>query len=353
MPSAAASCSSSSATLSSLAYGGWNTWGSDMTPSRVRKVEEHNMVVPSARPGDRHRSPGRFGRFPGRSGAARRSLDGVTDVAGERGEAGERPTKYELVPIGPDGAEVPEQEDPGGDGGDGGRTTPVGRRIVLGMLGIGALGVVVGDRAQGGLERALRPVAENDPTGLTEFVPSTGRFRIYSVTPTMPSRTTAEWRLAVDGLVDRPLDISYDALLAREQAEVTYDFQCVTGWRVPEVPWVGVRVADLLDEAGVQDGATHLRIWSFDGAYTESLTLDQARRDDVLVAHRMLDAPVTREHGGPVRLFVAPMYGYKSLKWLERIEVVDTLHPGYWEQRGYDVDAWVGESNGRGDEPTA
>jgi DMSO/TMAO reductase YedYZ molybdopterin-dependent catalytic subunit len=62
---------------------------------------------------------------------------------------------------------------------------------------------------------------------------------------------------------------------------------------------------------------------------------------------------VTREHGGPVRLFVGPMYGYKSLKWLERIEVVDALNEGYWEVRGYDVDAWVGRSNGRQDEPTS
>jgi DMSO/TMAO reductase YedYZ molybdopterin-dependent catalytic subunit len=48
---------------------------------------------------------------------------------------------------------------------------------------------------------------------------------------------------------------------------------------------------------------------------------------------------------------VAPMYGYKSLKWLERIEVVNELDPGYWEERGYDVDAWIGKSNGRDDEP--
>jgi DMSO/TMAO reductase YedYZ molybdopterin-dependent catalytic subunit len=169
----------------------------------------------------------------------------------------------------------------------------------------------------------------------------------------MPDRSTADWRLGVDGMVATPLDLSYAALLDRPQTHVTRDFQCVTGWRVPDVPWTGVKLADLLDEAGVQDGATHLRIHSFDGAYTESLTLEQARRDDVLVAHRMLGAPVTREHGGPVRLFVAPMYGYKSLKWLERIEVVDTLVPGYWEERGYDVDAWVGQSNGRSDEPTA
>jgi DMSO/TMAO reductase YedYZ molybdopterin-dependent catalytic subunit len=231
--------------------------------------------------------------------------------------------------------------------------TPIGRRIVLGMLGLGALGVVVGDRVQAGLESALRPVTANDPTGLSSFVPTSGRFRIYSVTGGFPERSRQDYRLAVDGMVDRPLDLSLADVLARPQRELTLDFQCVTGWRVQDVRWKGVRVADLLDEAGVSAGATHLRIWSFDGAYTESLTLEQARRDDVLVAHEMLDGPVTREHGGPVRLFVGPMYGYKSLKWLERIEVVDALHEGYWEVRGYDVDAWVGQSNGRQDEPTS
>ncbi|HKY69047.1 MAG TPA: molybdopterin-dependent oxidoreductase, partial [Acidimicrobiales bacterium] len=231
--------------------------------------------------------------------------------------------------------------------------TRIGRRIVLGMLGLGAVGIAVGDTVQARLESALRPVTQNDPTGLSSFVPTSGRFRIYSVTSHLPSRSPGEYRLAVDGMVSQPLDLSYDDLLARPQHELTLDFQCVTGWRVADVRWKGVRLADLLDEAGVAGGATHLRLWSFDGAYTESLTLDQARRDDVLVAHEMLDGPVTREHGGPVRLFVGPMYGYKSLKWLERIEVVDALHEGYWEVRGYDVDAWVGRSNGRDDEPTS
>jgi DMSO/TMAO reductase YedYZ molybdopterin-dependent catalytic subunit len=249
---------------------------------------------------------------------------------------------------------------PGVDGGAGGGpgepesdegTTAIGRRVVLGMAGLGALGIVVGGRVQDAIERALRPVSQNDPTGLTSFVPTSGRFRIYSVTPTMPSRAAGEYRLTVDGLVDRPLTLGYDQLLDLPQADLVRDFQCVTGWRVPEVPWRGVRIATLLDRAGAQPNATHLRIYSFDGVYTESLTLDQARRDDVIVAHQMMGGPVSREHGGPVRLYVAPMYGYKSLKWLERIEVVDQLVPGYWEERGYDIDAWVGRSNGRDDEP--
>jgi DMSO/TMAO reductase YedYZ molybdopterin-dependent catalytic subunit len=230
---------------------------------------------------------------------------------------------------------------------------PIGRRIVLGMLGLGAAGIIFGDAIQARAERALRPITQRDPTGLTSFIPTAGRFRIYSVTGSLPKRSTGDYRLAVDGMVDRPLSLSYEDLLDRPQTDLKLDFQCVTGWRVADVPWTGVKLSALLDEAGVQAGASHLRIWSFDGLYTESLTLDQARRDDIIAAHRMQNGPVTREHGGPVRLYVGPMYGYKSLKWLERIEVVDHLDQGYWEDYGYDVDAWVGQSNGRSDEPTS
>jgi DMSO/TMAO reductase YedYZ molybdopterin-dependent catalytic subunit len=112
------------------------------------------------------------------------------------------------------------------------------------------------------------------------------------------------------------------------------------------VHWTGVPLGHLLDEAGVTAGAVALRFFSFDGVYTESLTLDQARLPDVIIAYRMLGAPVTREHGGPVRLYVPEMYGYKSIKWLQRISVVDQVVPGYWEDEGYAVNGWVGRSNG-------
>ena len=136
------------------------------------------------------------------------------------------------------------------------------------------------------------------------------------------------------------------------QTAITKDFQCVTGWRVPDVHWAGVALPDLLDRVGVLPGAKAVRFTSFDGTYTESLTLAQARRRDVLVATSMIGKEVSRDHGGPVRLYVAPMYGYKSCKWLSGIELVDSVQPGYWEQLGYDVDAWVGRSNGRDDKPT-
>lgn len=232
----------------------------------------------------------------------------------------------------------------------------VGRRAVLGMVGLGALGILWGSKVQSGLDAVLRPLTLDDQTGLASLLPTAGRFRIYSVTGDLPSRSDAAYRLTVDGHVERPTTLAIADVRRRlPQTSITKDFQCVTGWRVEDVAWEGVQLHAILDEVGVRPGATHVRFHSFDGVYTETLTLEQARRDDVLVAHRMLGRDVTREHGGPVRLYVAPMYGYKSLKWLERIEVADELDhprdPGYWEGLGYDVDAWIGDSNGRDDEP--
>jgi DMSO/TMAO reductase YedYZ molybdopterin-dependent catalytic subunit len=230
--------------------------------------------------------------------------------------------------------------------------TPVGRRVFIGLVGLGALGVVGGARLQTGLSAALAPIETRDPTGLVALLPLGNTFRYYSVTGGVDRRSARDYRLAVTGLVDRPGRHTLADLQAMPQTELVRDFQCVTGWRVPEVPWAGVRLAHLLDLAGPALGATAVRLTSFDGTYTESLTLEQARRDDVLVALRMLDGPVTHDHGGPVRLYVAPMYGYKSIKWLSGIELTRDVVPGYWEDRGYSVDGWVGASNGRADDPT-
>jgi DMSO/TMAO reductase YedYZ molybdopterin-dependent catalytic subunit len=231
--------------------------------------------------------------------------------------------------------------------------TPVGRRVVLGMMGVAAAGVLVGARVQDVIARLLAPVEAADSTGLTSLIPGSGRFRIYSVVGYLPHESDAAYRLTVDGLVDHPMTLTLDELKAMPATHLVKDFQCVTGWRVPSVPWTGVQLGTLLDVAGVASGARALTFTSFDGTYTESLTLEQARRSDVIVAYAMDGNSVAREHGGPVRLYVAPMYGYKSCKWLSRITAVPEVQPGYWEQEGYDVDAWVGRSNGRDDHPTS
>ncbi len=227
--------------------------------------------------------------------------------------------------------------------------SPVGRRVVLGMLGLGGAGILFGAKAQDFLERTLSPLLSGDGSGLSSFLPG-GRFRIYTVTGSLPSRSQADYRLAVGGHVEAPFELTYRELLALPRTRLDKDFQCVTGWRVHNVKWTGVRLADLLGRAGVKDGAGGVRFTSFDGAYTESLTMEQARRDDVIVAYQLENKDISSAHGGPARLYVAPMYGYKSLKWLDGIEVTKgPAPPGFWEVRGYDVDAWIGKSNGRDD----
>ena len=219
------------------------------------------------------------------------------------------------------------------------------------MMGTGVAGILFGSKAADLLERVVAPIAARDGSGFLSLFP-VGRFRIYTVTGRLHSRPEAEYRLMVNGAVGTPVAFTMDDLRAMPATRMTKDFQCVTGWRVRDVKWTGVRLADLLDKAGVQDGAWGVRLLSFDGVYTETLTMDQARRDDVIVAYEMLGKPVTAAHGGPARLYVAPMYGYKSIKWLETIEVSQTeARQGYWEVRGYDTDAWIGKSNNRDDRP--
>jgi DMSO/TMAO reductase YedYZ molybdopterin-dependent catalytic subunit len=204
---------------------------------------------------------------------------------------------------------------------------------------LGAAGIVFGAKVQNVVGSALG-------SGLGGLLPGGDRFRIYTITGSYPEVSDSDYRLQVSGLVDNPKIYTLSELKAMPSTSFVQEFQCVTGWTVPNVQWEGVKLSDILDDAGVQRQAVALSFESYDGADTESLTLYQARLPDVIVAYRMLGAPVTTAHGGPVRLYVGPMFGYKSLKWLSAIRVVDQVIPGYWEQNGYPVNGWRDGSTG-------
>ncbi|MFG2915051.1 molybdopterin-dependent oxidoreductase [Kitasatospora sp. NPDC048298] len=224
---------------------------------------------------------------------------------------------------------------------------PVGRRAVLGMLGAGAAGIAAAPYLQRGWEKALSVASEKDATGLTGLLPNPGGFRYFSVVGSVPHKDETDYELRVDGLVERQRRYTLAELRAMPQTRVVRDVLCTDGWRVNGTPFEGVLLADLLDAAGVRSPGAAIRFTCFDGEYTESLTLEQARRADVLVALNMQDKPLTHAHGGPVRLYVAPMYFYKSAKWLSGITVTDKVVPGYWEERGYAVDGWLDEADQR------
>jgi DMSO/TMAO reductase YedYZ molybdopterin-dependent catalytic subunit len=240
--------------------------------------------------------------------------------------------------------EVPDPE--GGTG----KGKPIGRRVVLGMAGIGALGVVFGAPVDGWVADVLQPLSSGTGSGIADLIPGSDYFQLYTVTSGFPE-VPPDYHLVVDGLVDKSLSLTVADLEAMPATKLVRDFQCVTGWRVPGVHWTGVKLGYLLDQAGVAPEGKAVFFESFDGVYTESLTMDQARLPDVIIAYQMLGAPVTRPHGGPVRLYIPEMYGYKSIKWLSKISVTAVEDGGYWEQYGYDLNAWIGRSNGRDDAP--
>ena len=214
----------------------------------------------------------------------------------------------------------------------------IGRAGFLGLLGLGAAGLFFAKDATSLLDRAV-------PKSVSNIVPTSG-WRIYTIGSSMPDPDPATFRLEIGGLVDRPATLSLADLKALPRADQVSDFHCVTGWSVKDVRWAGVRIGDLLDHVGAHKKAQGLRFVSAEQPYDDSLTLEQALLPDVMLAYEMDGGPISRPHGTPVRLVVPQMYGYKSVKWVQRIELVPVALPGYWEQHGYDADAWVGKSNG-------
>ena len=221
------------------------------------------------------------------------------------------------------------------------RSLPMGRGVFLATVGAGVSSLLWGKAVWSGVSGVVSPVAE----GLLPVLPSSG-WRIYSVADHMPAFDPATWRLTVGGLVDREVALDIHALRRLPRVEQVSTFHCVTGWTVKDVHWAGVRIADVIGPAQPHQAAQALRFVSAERPYEDYLTLRQASLHDVLLAYEMDGKPLTRAHGAPVRLVIPDMYGYKNVKWLERIELVAQNGRGYWENLGYDVDAWVGRSNG-------
>jgi len=225
----------------------------------------------------------------------------------------------------------------------------IGRRAFLATVGVGASSVFWGQSASSFLSNQLRGVSSLLPAGVRAALPTPGGgWRIYSVNPPMPTFDPASWRLRIDGLVQQPVELTYHQLLALSRVQQTSDFHCVTGWSVLGVRWTGVRFPDLLATAGLLPTARALTFVSAERGYVDSLTLDQLAAPGSMLAYGMDGQPLSRAHGAPARVVMPRMYGYKGVKWLARIVVADRPIVGYWEQRGYDRDAWLGHSNGYG-----
>jgi DMSO/TMAO reductase YedYZ molybdopterin-dependent catalytic subunit len=154
-----------------------------------------------------------------------------------------------------------------------------------------------------------------------------------------PDIPLAEWQLIVDGEVGNPLLLNWDDLMALPQSEDISDFHCVTTWSKLDIHWRGVRFLDLAAVAQPNERATHILCYGSDD-YTTNISMEEALKPDVLLAHTVEGKPLPKEHGGPVRMITPQLYAWKGSKWINRIEFLAGNKPGFWEERGYSNTAY-------------
>lgn len=168
-----------------------------------------------------------------------------------------------------------------------------------------------------------------------------GEFRYYTVTD-VPKLDDKNWSFTIDGLVEKQSNYNWNQFIQLNRDVQVSDFHCVTGWSVYAITWEGIPLRTLLEQAGVKKEAKFVKFYSADGVYTDTLSVNEAMSYDIMVAMLIDGELISENNGGPVRLVVPKMYAYKSVKWLSRIELIDYEHIGYWEERGYPQEAWVG-----------
>jgi DMSO/TMAO reductase YedYZ molybdopterin-dependent catalytic subunit len=198
------------------------------------------------------------------------------------------------------------------------------------------------------LERTRNTAAISDPKPLGSGPPNRHGMPKVPVgqTPTAPGKwpvldlgyqpnvSRDEWKLDVAGECRNLLELDWEGLLGLEQVEDVSDFHCVTGWSKLDVPWKGVRFSTLAALAELTEAARFVIFHGYDG-YTTNLPLEEALKDDVLLAHTVDGRPLPREHGGPVRVVTPQLYAWKGAKWVRRVEFTRLDRKGTWERNGY------------------
>ncbi len=177
--------------------------------------------------------------------------------------------------------------------------------------------------------------------GLGPFLTPSDRFYRVDTALFVPAVKTEGWTLRVHGMVDHPITITYPQLLERPLIERDVTLACVSnevgGHYIGNARWIGARLKDLLEEAGVASGATQIVSRSADGFTVGTPTALAMDGRDAMLAVAMNGLPLPLEHGFPVRMVVPGLYGYVSAtKWLVDIELTTfAAYDAYWVQRGW------------------
>ncbi|GGH61387.1 molybdopterin-dependent oxidoreductase [Frigidibacter albus] len=184
--------------------------------------------------------------------------------------------------------------------------------------------------------RAARPEAERLPPG--QHLVTDWPVLDLGVEPEVPLAT---WQLRVGGFAASPLTLTWEQFTALTQHTRRSDIHCVTTWSRYDNDWQGVPVRALLDLVQPLPMAAFVLLTSHDG-YTTNLPLEDFASEDAMLATHWQGQPLTRAHGGPMRLVVPHLYFWKSAKWLKGIELIGADRAGFWERNGYHMygDPW-------------
>ncbi|MFA7250229.1 MAG: molybdopterin-dependent oxidoreductase, partial [Dehalococcoidia bacterium] len=213
------------------------------------------------------------------------------------------------------------------------------RREVIAGIGLVVLGMAMARQVIGRLP-SLPVLTGHLPSPITPA----GDFYVVSKNLVDPTVALDGWRLAVDGLVERPLALTYQEITALPSEEFVRTLECISneigGDLISTGQFTGVPLAAVLRMAGVRPGAAVLHFTSVDG-YTENMPIAKAMDPATFLVYRLDGEPLPPKHGFPLRVLGAGTYGMKNPKWLQRIEVVTEAAEGYWTQQGWTPDAVV------------
>jgi DMSO/TMAO reductase YedYZ molybdopterin-dependent catalytic subunit len=153
-----------------------------------------------------------------------------------------------------------------------------------------------------------------------------------------------EWQLKISGQVKQPQTIDFRSLMGLSQVNLTCDVHCVTGWTLLDSKWTGIRITEIMRKAGVMSSAQYVILEGHAG-YSSNIPLNEAVKENVILAHQFFGKRLSRPHGAPVRALIPDRYFYKSVKWIVGIRFTEADDPGYYESRGYSntADPWKEE----------
>jgi len=191
------------------------------------------------------------------------------------------------------------------------------------------------------LQSKSKPLGFEDPRLaplLDSEVTPTYLFYRIDINPIVPVVDATSWTLTVKGLVNNPLTITYEEIKAMPSVKEYATLQCVSnkigGDLTSTALWKGVRLKDVLQKAQVKPGAKYIAVRCYDG-YDVGIPLERGLLDGSILAYEMNLAPLTSEHGYPVRAIVPGLYGMMNPKWITEIELVDNVYEGYWARNGW------------------